>query len=203
METAIAHILQTHGRLDILVNNAGIIGFEPGRGLQDPEHCSLQDWKDIHETNLDSVFLGCKYGIQAMRKTGHGAIINMSSRSGLVGIPGAAPYASSKAAIRNHSKTVALYCAAQGLNIRCNTIFPAAIMTPMWDAMLGHGPDRAAHEKAFTKDCPAHRFGTVDEVAALAILLASDEATYMNGSELVIDGGILAGSSATPAPSTD
>jgi NAD(P)-dependent dehydrogenase (short-subunit alcohol dehydrogenase family) len=126
---------------------------------------------------------------------GTGSIINISSRSGLVGIPGAAAYASSKAAIRNHTKSVALYCAGQGWAIRCNSIHPAAILTPIWDAMLGEGPDRAAKEAAMVADTPLRRFGH-EEVAALAVLLASDEATYITGSELDIDGGLLAGAAA-------
>jgi len=192
-------IIEQHGRLDIVVNNAGITGFEDGAAVQNPEHASLDSWHDVHRTNLDGVFLGCKYAIQAMRKTGMGSIINISSRSGLVGIPGAAAYASSKAAVRNHSKTVALYCAEQCLNIRCNSIHPAAILTPMWEPLLGgSGPEQAERMKEFVKDTPLRRFGRPEEVAAVAVLLASDEVAYMTGTELNIDGGMLAGSVAVP-----
>jgi 3(or 17)beta-hydroxysteroid dehydrogenase len=148
--------------------------------------------------NNDGTFLGCRYAIRAMRAKGAGSIINISSRSGLVGIPMAAAYAASKAAIRNHTKSVALYCAGQGLAIRCNSIHPAAIMTPMWEPMLGDGPDRSEREAAMVADTPMRRFGETKEVAALAVMLASDEAAYMTGAELTIDGGILAGSAATP-----
>ena len=148
--------------------------------------------------NLDGAFLGCRYGIRAMRANGAGSIINISSRSGLVGIPAAAAYASSKAAVRNHTKSVALYCAGQGLRIRCNSIHPAAILTPMWEPMLGDGPDREDRMAAFVADTPMRRFGTPEEVAAIAVLLASDEAAYMTGAELTIDGGLLAGSAAAP-----
>lgn len=188
--------------LDILVNNAGITGFEgPFDGAapaHDPENAALDDWRAVHAVNTDGTFLGCRYGIRAMRAKGAGSIINISSRSGMVGIPMAVAYAASKAAIRNHTKSVALYCAGQGLNIRCNSIHPAAILTPMWEPMLGDGPDRAARKAAMVADTPLQRFGTTREVAALAVLLASDEAAYMTGSELTIDGGILAGSAATP-----
>ena len=193
----IASVLDRYSQLDVLVNNAGISGFESGVTAHDPEHAELADWHDVHRTNLDGVFLGCRAAIRAMRPRGCGSIINISSRSGQVGIPGAAAYASSKAAIRNHSKTVALYCAEQGLAIRCNTIFPAAILTPMWEPMLGDGPDREQRIKDFTADCPLARFGQPEEVAAVALMLASDEASYMTGAELVIDGGMLAGT-ATP-----
>lgn len=190
-------------RLDVLVNNAGITGFESGWVAHDPEHASLADWHAVHRTNLDGVFLGCKHAIGKMRASGAGSIINLSSRSGLVGIPTASAYASSKAAVRNHSKTVALYCAEQGLNIRCNSIHPAAILTPMWEPMLGTGPGRDAAMAALVKDTPMKRFGAPAEVAAIAVLLASDEAAYMTGAELTIDGGLLAGAAATPEQASE
>ena len=130
-QAATARVIGERGRLDVVVNNAGITGFEGGGGPQDPEHATLEDWHAVHRTNLDGVFLGCKYAIKAMRRHGTGSIINISSRSGLVGIPRAAAYASSKAAIRNHTKTVALYCAEEGLEIRCNSVHPAAVLTPL------------------------------------------------------------------------
>ncbi len=191
-------LAEIHAQVDVLVNNAGITGFEAGLKAHDPEHASLSDWREVHATNLDGTFLGCRYAIGAMRATGSGSIINLSSHSGMVGIPLAAAYASSKAAVRNHTKSVALYCAQQGLNIRCNSIHPAAIMTPMWEPLLGTGPEREANAASFVKDTPLQRFGTPKEVASLAVLLASDEASYMTGSELTIDGGILAGSAAAP-----
>ena len=194
----IAEAVSSRGRLDILVNNAGITGFESGSVAHDPENANLEDWRAVHRTNLDGVFLGCKYAIRAMRPMKAGSIINISSRSGLVGIPGAAAYASSKAAVRNHTKTVALWCAQQSLAIRCNSIHPAAILTPIWEPMLGSGAAREARMAALVKDTPLHRFGKPEEVAALATLLASDEATYITGTELNIDGGLLAGSAATP-----
>ena len=183
---------------DVLVNNAGITGFEEGLRPHDPENASLEDWRAVHAVNLDGTFLGCRYAIRAMRPKGAGLIINISSRSGLVGIPAAAAYASSKAAMRNHTKSVALYCAEQGLNIRCNSIHPAAVLTPMWEPILGTGPDREARMASFVADTPLKRFGAPEEVAALAVMLASDEAAYMTGTELNIDGGLLAGSAATP-----
>ena len=193
-----AALAEAFPSLDVLVNNAGITGFEKGAVAHDPEHASLADWRAVHAVNCDGTFMGCRYAIGAMRKRGAGSIINISSRSGMVGIPGAAAYAASKAAVRNHSKTVALYCAQQGLAIRCNSIHPAAIMTPMWEPMLGSGPEREERIAALVADTPLKRFGTVEEVAALAVLLASDEASYMTGTELTLDGGILAGSAAAP-----
>ena len=181
-----------------MVNNAGITGFEHGPAAHDPEHATLESWRRVHAVNSDGTFLGCRYAIRAMRARGAGSIINISSRSGMVGIPGAAAYAASKAAVRNHSKTVALYCAQQGLAIRCNSIHPAAILTAMWEPMLGDEPGRQARMDALVADTPLRRFGTPQEVAALAVLLASDEASYMTGAELTLDGGILAGSAVAP-----
>jgi len=183
---------------DVVVNNAGVTGFEGGMVAHDPEHASLADWRAVHAVNLDGTFLGCRYAIRVMKAAGTGSIINISSRSGLVGIPGAAAYASSKAAIRNHSKTVALYCAQQGWRIRCNSVHPAAILTPIWEPMLGDGRDREARMAALVADTPLKRFGLPEEVAAVAAMLASDEAAYMTGTEVNIDGGLLAGSAASP-----
>jgi NAD(P)-dependent dehydrogenase (short-subunit alcohol dehydrogenase family) len=100
--------------------------------------------------------------------------------------------------MRNHTKTVALYCAQQGWSIRCNSIHPAAIMTPLWEPMLGQGLERERKIAALVADTPLKRFGTVEEVAAVALMLAGDEATYITGTEITIDGGLLAGSAASP-----
>lgn len=192
------HIAAYIPSLDILVNNAGITGFESGETVHDPENASLDTWRAVHAVNLDGTFMGCRYAIKAMKDKGAGSIINISSRSGLVGIPGAAAYASSKAAIRNHTKSVALYCAQNGWNIRCNSIHPAAILTPIWEPMIGDGPDRDAKMAALVADTPMKRFGMPEEVAAMCVMLASDEAAYMTGAELTLDGGLLAGSAASP-----
>ena len=189
---------QEYPAIDVLVNNAGITGFEDGPAAHDPENASLEEWHRVHAVNTDGCFLGCRYALRAMKAKGTGSIINMSSRSGLVGIPGAAAYAASKAAIRNHSKSVALYAAQKGWAIRCNSIHPAAILTPMWEALLGDGPDLEDRKAAMVRDTPLKRFGTVEEVAALCVYLAGPDSGYMTGSELTLDGGLLAGSAASP-----
>ncbi len=197
-ERVTADLLARDGRLDILVNNAGVTGFEASAGPHDPEHASLAEWRAVHAVNLDGTFLGCRAAIRTMRPHGTGSIVNISSRSGMVGIPGAAAYASSKAGIRNHSKSVALWCAQQGLKIRCNSVHPAAVLTQMWEALIGDGPDRDARMAAMVADTPLKRFGTVEEVAALCVYLASDESGYVTGAEFTLDGGLLAGSAAAP-----
>jgi NAD(P)-dependent dehydrogenase (short-subunit alcohol dehydrogenase family) len=196
-QKSINTIVKRCGKLNILVN-AGITGFQDGFGPQDPECASLDSWRRVHAINSEGVFLGCKHGIQAMKKLENGSIINISSRSGLVGIPGAAAYAASKAAVRNHTKSVALYCYQQGYKIRCNSVHPAAILTPLWDAMLGSGPDREARIAEIAKDIPMHKMGTPQDVANGILFLASDESQYITGIELIIDGGILAGTTASP-----
>jgi len=193
------HIKEKFGRIDILFNNAGIIGMNEEFGPQDPEHMSLDAWHNVHNVNLDGVFLGCKYGISLMKKNG-GSIINMSSRSGVVGIPTAAAYASSKAAVRNHTKSVALYCAAAGYNIRCNSLHPGAILTPLWDPMLGDEEgDRAKMIEQVSAGVPLGHMGEPIDVAYSVVYLGSDESKYITGIEFTIDGGILAGSAAAPA----
>jgi len=191
-------ITQKYGRLDALFNNAGIIGLDKASGPQDPEHASLDSWHKVHAINLDGVFLGCKYGIALMKARG-GSIINMSSRSGMVGIPAAAAYASSKAAVRNHTKTVALYCAEKSYNIRCNSLHPGAILTPLWDAMLGDEPVmRDKMIQQISAGVPLGHMGSPIDVAYAVLYLASDESKYVTGTELTLDGGILAGSAAAP-----
>lgn len=194
----IGFIEKQWGQLDVLFNNAGVTGVNEHLGPQDPEHCSLESWQKVHHINLDSVFLGCKHGISLMKKKG-GSIINMASRSGVVGIPGAAAYASSKAAIINHTRTVALHCAQHRYNIRCNALLPGAILTPLWDSMLGNTPEaRERHIRAIAAGIPLGHMGEPIDVAYAALYLASEESRYMTGEFITLDGGILAGSTAAP-----
>lgn len=191
------YIKTKYGKLDILVNNAGITGFLETNGPFDAEHVDLKSWEEVHKVNATGVMLGCKYAISLMKQNG-GSIVNISSRSGIVGIPAAVAYASSKASVRNHSKSVALYCAEKGYKIRCNSVHPAAIMTPMWDAMLGEGIAREKIIKQVESGIPLGKFGEAIDVAYGVLYLASDESKYVTGIELTIDGGILAGSEAKP-----
>ncbi len=194
----IDHIRSKYNKLDILVNNAGINNYNAS---QNPEHMTLDTWRYVHINNLDSIFLGCKYAISIMKDTKNAkqsnescSIINISSRSGIVGVPNLAAYASSKAAIRNYTKSVAAYCAQNGYNIRCNTVSPASIDTSMWDHLRENMP-------AFTSFCnalPLKRIGKPEEVANACLYLASDDASYTTGSEIIIDGGILSTAGSLP-----
>jgi 3(or 17)beta-hydroxysteroid dehydrogenase len=205
-------VFDKFGRLNVLVNNAGVLGLEnPAWGPQDPENASLESWRMVHKINSDSVFLGCKYAIKYMKLNGvnavgkpiGGNIVNMSSRSGIVGVPTTAAYASSKASVRNHTKSVALYCAGECYNIRCNSIHPAAILTHMWETMLGTGPEREENMKKLCHDIPLGHMGTPEDVANVALFLAGDESSFMTGEEVVIDGGILAGTASSPEANGD
>lgn len=191
------YLSEKYGSINILINNAGITGFLETSGPFDAETADLASWDEVHRVNSNGVMLGCKYAIKLMKERG-GSIVNISSRSGIVGIPGAVAYASSKAAVRNHTKSVALFCAEKNYNIRCNSIHPAAIMTPMWDAMLGEGEQREKNIKSVEFGIPMGHFGEPNDVAYGALYLASDESKYVTGVELNIDGGILAGSQANP-----
>lgn len=191
------YIKNKYGKLDILVNNAGITGFLETKGPFDAENVDINSWEEVHRVNATGVMLGCKYAISLMKEKG-GSIVNISSRSGLVGIPAAVAYASSKASVRNHTKSVALYCAEKGYKIRCNSVHPAAIMTPMWEAMLGEGLEREKIIKQVESGIPLGKFGEAMDVAYGVLYLASDESKYVTGIELTIDGGILAGTQAKP-----
>jgi 3(or 17)beta-hydroxysteroid dehydrogenase len=201
-QAAMQHIQDQYGKLDILINNAGIEYPRDATALQDPEHCSLADWHAVHQVNLDGVFLGCKYAIAMMKKNRNTAIVNIGSRSGLVGVPSSAAYSSSKAAIRNYTKTVALYCANNQYSIRCNVIHPAAILTHLWDKELGTDEMRKQRIAEFSANIPLQRMGTPMDIAHAALYLASDESQFVTGTELVVDGGILAGSAASAQAAT-
>ncbi|VVC76059.1 Cyclopentanol dehydrogenase [Aquicella siphonis] len=196
-ENAMHFIQQKYGRLDILVNNAGIEQPANSNRPQNPEDCSLQDWRTVHQVNLDGVFLGCKHVIPLMKKQENCSIVNIGSRSGLTGIPSSAAYSSSKAAVRNYTKTVAMYCASRRYPIRCNVIHPAAILTNMWEKEFGDDEWRGQRIARFSESIPLRRMGTPMDVAYAALYLASDESRFMTGSEIIIDGGIMSGSAAS------
>ena len=174
------------GRLDILVNSAGMVL------IADVEQITLEDWRKVHAVNLDGTFLGCKHGVRVMKEFGAGSIINLSSVSGMIGGFNLAAYNSSKGAVRMLTKSVALHCARAGYGIRCNSIHPTFIETPMLESMIRDSPDPEKARQTLVRQVPLRRIGKPDDVAKMIVYLASDESTFVTGTEMVIDGGVIA-----------
>lgn len=182
-QTAIQTIKAKYGRLDVLVNNAGISPFGT---IQDTPY---DLWKKVMAVNADSVFLGCKSAIGLMRKTGGGAIINLSSMVGIRSDANLAAYSASKGAVRLLTKSVALHAAPY--KIRCNSVHPGGVQTRMLDDFLGVLPDKDAAMKMVTQQVPLGRVGQPEDVANAIVYLASDEASWVTGIEFCVDGGSL------------
>lgn len=185
-ERVIAEVLKAFGKIDILVNNAGVGWFG------DVEHTSLDDWHSLLRVNLDGVFLGIKHAIPSMRAAGGGSIINISSIEGLIGDPRLAAYNASKGAVRLLTKSAALYCARERMNIRVNSIYPGYIETPMVEHALASSDNPEAMRQAIEALHPVGHMGQPVDIAYGVLYLASDESTFVTGSELVIDGGYTA-----------
>ena len=184
--SALRETVKRFQSLDILVNSAGMVL------IADVEQISLEDWRQVHAVNLDGTFLGCKHGVRVMKEFGAGSIINLSSVSGLIGGFNLAAYNSSKGAVRMLSKSVALHCARAGYGIRCNSIHPTFIETPMLESMIQDAPDPEKARQTLIRQVPLRRIGTTDDVAKMIVYLASDESTFVTGTEMVIDGGVVA-----------
>ena len=187
-ERVIAATMERFGRLDVLVNNAGVGWGGP------PEDETLERWRQLMSVNLDGVFLGTKHAIRAMKQVPPrgGSIINLSSIEGLVGDPNLGAYNASKGGVRLYTKSVALYCAKQGLGIRVNSIHPGYIWTPMVESYLRELGDVAQGRKALDALHPIGHVGEPDDIAYGVLYLASDESKFVTGAELVIDGGYTA-----------
>jgi 3(or 17)beta-hydroxysteroid dehydrogenase len=173
------------GRLDILVNNAGVVL------LKDVETTTLAEWRSLMAVNHDGVFLGCKHAVRVMKARG-GAIINMSSVAGLIGHPALAAYCASKGGVRLLTKSVALHCARRGYNIRCNSVHPSFVDTPMLESMLALTDDPAKTRSGWSAAAPLGRLARPADVARTILFLASDESAFTTGAEIVIDGGMTA-----------
>jgi NAD(P)-dependent dehydrogenase (short-subunit alcohol dehydrogenase family) len=174
------------GRLDILVNSAGVAL------LRDIETTTLDAWRALMAVNLDGTFLGCKHAVRVMKERGGGSIVNMSSVAGLIGSGNLAAYSASKGGVRLLTKSVALHCARKGYNIRCNSVHPSFVETPMLRAMIAAGRDPAKMEANYTGAAPLGRLAQPIEVARAILFLASDESAFTTGAELVVDGGLTA-----------
>ena len=177
---AVSAAVERYGKLDILVNNAGIL---IRAGVEDTTE---EDWDRIMDINGKGVFLGTKAAIPAMREAGGGSIINISSIAGMQGSPGATAYSATKGAVRILTKSTAVQYAKEG--IRCNSVHPGLIYTDMTRDTL----DTPEGEREWRARVPMGHIGVAEDVAKGVLFLASDESSYMTGSELVIDGGITA-----------
>jgi NAD(P)-dependent dehydrogenase (short-subunit alcohol dehydrogenase family) len=181
----LSEIRSGYGGLHVLVNNAGI------GSVASIEQESLENWRRVHAVDLESVFMGCKYAIPLIAASGGGSIVNIASISGVIAGHNLAAYNSAKAAVTHLSKSIALHCARAGNRIRCNSVHPAFIDTPILDSMAA-GQDRAAALEKLARQIPLGRVGRPDDVAYAVLYLASDESEFVTGSELRVDGGISA-----------
>lgn len=176
------------GGLSVLVNNAGV-----GGPLIFVEADTVENWQRQYDINLKSVMLGCKHAMPHLREGAPASIINISSIAGLAAAPGMGPYNATKAAVWMYTKTIALEAAKQDWNVRCNSVHPVFIKTPILDpfvAMAG-GDEAKAHER-LSRGIPLKRIGEPDDVAYCVLYLASDESKFVTGTEFRIDGGMTA-----------
>lgn len=182
----ITHIVGKYGRLDGLVNNAGC------GSLHNIEDETLEGWRFVHAVNVESTFLGCKYAIKAMKQTGGGSIINVSSVAGLLGAADLAAYCSAKGAVRLLTKSVAMWCAQQKYSIRCNSIHPSFLETPMVQQMIDVSPDPEKMRRRLERTAPLGRMGKPEDAANMVLFLLSDESPFVTGAEFAVDGGTTA-----------
>jgi NAD(P)-dependent dehydrogenase (short-subunit alcohol dehydrogenase family) len=180
---AMVHLaLSRYGRLDVLFNNAGVEGEQAPTA-----DATIENWDRVIGINLKGVFLGLKYGIEAMLQHGGGSIINNASVAGLVGFPGIPAYCASKGGIVQLTRTAALEYATQ--NVRVNCLCPGVIDTPMIERFTHGQPELAAQ---LTATEPVGRVGRAGEVAELALFLASDRSSFVTGAIIPVDGGFVA-----------
>lgn len=186
-KAAIAEIDSAHGRLDGLVNNAGV--GTPG----DVEQTSFSEWRRVMAINADGVFLGCKYAMPLLAKSKAPSIVNISSASGIVAGANLAAYNASKGAVRMLSKSVALSGARKRPPVRSNSVHPAFIEGDMVDSMVKGRPDPAKAMSKLHAQIPIGRLGQPQEVADTVVWLLSPASSFTTGSEVLVDGGLIAG----------
>ena len=186
-KSIVAGIEKAEGRLDVLVNNAGIAVA----GLI--HELSLEDWRRQMAVNVDGVFLGVKSSLPLMRKGKAGSIVNISSIAGLRGAANLSAYCTSKGAVRLFTKSVAIECAAMQDGIRCNSIHPGLIETPIWGQVVPGSNEPMDLDAAAALRVPLRRKGLPDDIAKVVLFLASEDSGYMTGEEVVVDGGMTVG----------
>ena len=179
--TVIGEIGRRFARLDILVNNAGVVH------MADFEECTLEKYRWVNSIMSDGVFLGCKHAVPLMNRNDGGSIVNMSSVGALLGYPIFFAYSAAKGAVRSLTKSVAVACQEKGYKIRCNSVHPGSIETPMVQLASG----RVGEEQQVAKGVlPPGANGAPIDVANLVLFLASDESRFITGAEFVIDNGV-------------
>ncbi len=186
-QSLIERVESEFGRLDVLVNNAGT-----GRS-GNPETTTLKAWKLVLGVNLDSVFLGCKYAIPAMARSGGGAIVNIASGASVMASPEMVAYGASKAAVAQFTQSVAIHCGRMGYGIRCNAIAPGPTMTALMQRSIETAADPQTARADWLKTVALGRFARPEEIARMAVFLASDEAAYATGGLFTVDGGYSLG----------
>ena len=185
IRTVLDEVANAFGGIDVLVNNAGIAGANAPT-----DRISVEEWQRVMDVNVRGVFLCTKHAIPHLRSRGGGSIVNLSSIYGLVGGKDNPPYHASKGAVRLMSKTDALLYAEEG--IRVNSVHPGFIWTPMVESFLRASGDVAEGRRKLDRLHPVGHIGEPDDVAYGILYLASDESSFVTGSELVIDGGYTA-----------
>lgn len=179
-EDLIADVVSRHGKLDILVNNAGVV--EPGT----IETQTAEEWRFVMAVSADGTFFGCKYAVPAMKESGGGSIINMASIASIQGEPVVAAYAAAKGAVESLSRSIAVHCANNSYNIRCNSVHPAGILTPMVEEI---GPKMMSRNdlRPASEGPAASALGEPDDIANTVLFLASDESKFINGAAIRVD----------------
>lgn len=185
MQELVTHAMGLTGRLDVICNNAGI------GSTADALTCSVDEWDRVFAVNARGVFLGTKYALPPMLAAGKGSIVNTASVAGLVGLKDRAAYCASKGAVISFTKQVALQYAGTG--VRCNCVCPGTVDSPWVGRLMDEASDPKERRAALIARQPMGRLGTPKEIANAILYLASDEASFITGSALVIDGGLAAG----------
>ena len=191
-KSLIDKVVKEHGHLDILVNNAGVV--EAGT----IETQTTEDFKFVMAVSVDGTFFGSKYAIGAMKKTGGGSIINMASIASIQGAPNVIGYSAAKGAVEAMTRTIAAHCAVNKLGIRCNSIHPSAIMTPMIQGMREKLATANIPNTKESKVIEGNKIGDPIDIANTALFLASDESKFINGAQIRVDNAISIVSATVP-----
>jgi 3(or 17)beta-hydroxysteroid dehydrogenase len=188
----VAEVEKRFGALHVLVNNAGTEGNSAA--AKDPTGAPLSDWEQIFRVNAAGVFLGCRAAIPLIAASGGGSIVNLSSVASLVPTPFITAYGASKAAVDHLTRSVALHCARAGMSVRCNTVHPGQVRTPMLEGLFARMAAEAdvspeEFSQGFLQAIPLGRYQEPVDIANAVLFLASDEARNVTGQALVVDGG--------------